>query len=240
MSDDILKVGNKIEIDKVSKADEGYAGSEVYVSQILELDENGEEITVAMPMFNGHVVPLAVDQELNVYFYSEKGIFRAKCRVVSRGNQDNIYIMKLKLISEMKKFQRRQFYRLLCNIEAIIRILNDEQVNTYLRTYLPPVVDSEQADIGMIVDISGGGVRIMTDVKLDVDSCLFITFPIKMNIGDVNIEVLGKVVASIESPNRENYYDNRIQFKDIDIELRDTIVKYIYEQQRKIQRRERR
>lgn len=240
MSDDILKVGNKIEIDKVSKADEGYAGAEVYVSQILELDENGEEITVAMPMFNGHVVPLAVDQELNVYFYSEKGIFRAKCRVVSRGNQDNIYIMKLKLISEMKKFQRRQFYRLLCNIEAIIRILNDEQVNTYLRTYLPPVVDSEQADIGMIVDISGGGVRIMTDVKLDVDSCLFITFPIKMNIGDVNIEVLGKVVASIESPNRENYYDNRIQFKDIDIELRDTIVKYIYEQQRKIQRRERR
>ena len=148
--------------------------------------------------------------------------------------------MKLKLISEMKKFQRRQFYRLLCNIEAIIRILSDEQVNTYLRTYLPPVVDSEQADIGMIVDISGGGVRIMTDVKLDVDSCLFITFPIKMNIGDVNIEVLGKVVASIESPNRENYYDNRIQFKDIDIELRDTIVKYIYEQQRKIQRRERR
>ncbi len=45
--------------------------------------------------------------------------------------------------------------------------------------------------------------------------------------------MLGKVVASIESPNRNNYYDNRIQFKEIDIELRDTIVKYIYEQQRK-------
>lgn len=240
MSDDILKVGNKIEIDKVSKTVESYTSSEVYVSQILGFDENGEEIIAAMPIFEGYVVPLHVDQELNVYFYSEKGIFKAKCRVLNRGKQDDIYIMKLKLISEMKKFQRRQFYRLPCNIEAIIRILNDEQTDTYLRTYLPPVVDSEQADIGMIVDISGGGVRIMTDAKLDVDRCIYITFPIKMNIGDVNIEVLGKVVASIESPNRENYYDNRIQFKDIDIELRDTIVKYIYEQQRKIQRRERR
>ena len=80
----------------------------------------------------------------------------------------------------------------------------------------------------------------MTETELDVDSCIFMTFPIKMNIGDVTVEVLGKVVASIESPNRNNYYDNRIQFKEIDIELRDTIVKYIYEQQRKIQRRERR
>ena len=140
----------------------------------------------------------------------------------------------------MKKFQRRQFYRLPCNIEAIIRILNDEQVDTYFINHLPPKVSSEQADIGMIVDISGGGVRILTETKLDIDHCIFMTFPIKMNIGDVMIEALGKVVDSIESPNRNNYYDNRIQFKEIDIELRDTIVKYIYEQQRKIQRKERR
>ena len=240
MADDILKVGNKIEIDKISKIKENNVRSDVYVSQILELNENNGELTASMPIFEGHIVPLSVDQELNVYFYSEKGIFKAKCKVLSRGKENEIYIMQLKLISEMKKFQRRQFYRLPCNIEAIIRMLNDEQVDTYLRNHLPPKVSSEQADIGMIVDISGGGVRILTETKLDIDSCIFMTFPIKMNIGDITIEVLGKVVDSIESPNRNNYYDNRIQFKEIDIELRDTIVKYIYEQQLKIQRRERR
>ncbi len=38
MADDILKVGNKIEIDKISKIKENNIKSDVYVSQILELD----------------------------------------------------------------------------------------------------------------------------------------------------------------------------------------------------------
>jgi len=240
MFDDILKIGNKIELDKINKLSGNAQKGDIYVSQILDLDEKKQEITAAMPIMQGHIVPLEVGQELNVYFYSDKGIYKNKCKVIFRGKQDDVYIMKLTMLSEMKKFQRRQFYRLPCNIEAIIRFLDEEQVATYSKNHLPPKVGSDRAGIGMIVDISGGGVRIMSDTAFEVDGYIFMTFPIQMNIGDRNIEVLGKVVASIESPNRNNYFDNRIQFKEIDIELRDTIVKYIYEQQRKIQRRERR
>ncbi len=45
-------------------------------------------------------------------FIRKKAFSKAKCKVLSRGKEDDIYIMQLKLISEMKKFQRRQFYRL--------------------------------------------------------------------------------------------------------------------------------
>ena len=43
MSDDILKIGNKIEIDKVSKIKENNEKTDVYVSQILDLDEDSKE-----------------------------------------------------------------------------------------------------------------------------------------------------------------------------------------------------
>ena len=60
-----------------------------------------------------------------------------------------------------------------------------------------------------------------------------------MNIGSRDIEVVGRVILSLESPNRKDCYDNRIQFKGISRELRETVVKYIFEQQRIIQRKER-
>ena len=55
----------------------------------------------------------------------------------------------------------------------------------------------------------------------------------------LDIEVVGRVILSLESPNRKDCYDNRIQFKGISRELRETVVKYIFEQQRIIQRKER-
>ena len=68
---------------------------------------------------------------------------------------------------------------------------------------------------------------------------IYIRFPVEMNIGNRDIEVVGRVILSLESPNRKDCYDNRIQFKGISHELRETVVKYIFEQQRIIQRKER-
>ena len=99
--------------------------------------------------------------------------------------------------------------------------------------------DTQDVDKGIIVDISGGGLRIMTQKPLEKNNYIYIRFPVEMNIGNRDIEVVGRVILSLESPNRKDCYDNRIQFKGISHELRETVVKYIFEQQRIIQRKER-
>ena len=55
-------------------------------------------------------------------FIRKKAFSKAKCKVLSRGKEDDIYIMQLKLISEMKSFSADSFIDFPCNIEAIIRI----------------------------------------------------------------------------------------------------------------------
>ena len=195
--DRILSVGNKIELSKIKKNKDDDAVT--YVSQILDMKD--EKIVAAMPISEGHIVPIEPGSRMHAYFYTVKGIFSCEILVTERGKEGNIYIMEVECTTELKKFQRRQFYRLPCTIE--------------------------------------GYFRIMTEKPLEKNNYIYIRFPVEMNIGNRDIEVVGRVILSLESPNRKDCYDNRIQFKGISHELRETVVKYIFEQQRIIQRKER-
>lgn len=238
MSEQILKVGNKMELNK--KAGRKSIAEEeltTYVSQILDLKD--EELVAAMPIHEGHIIPLEVGSVLEVYIYTEKGIFKTDCCVTSRGKEDNIYLMGLEMLTELQKFQRRQFYRLPCSIEVLVRPLTAVEVLQYSKERILTGQEEPNDKKGMIVDISGGGVRMITEDLHHKNDFVLLSFPIEMNIGVKWIETMGRIVASYPSPNRSDFYDNRVQFKEITQELRDSIVKYIFEQQRKIQQRER-
>ena len=51
--------------------------------------------------------------------------------------------------------------------------------------------DTQDVDKGIIVDISGGGLRIMTEKPLEKNNYIYIRFPVEMNIGNRDIEVVG-------------------------------------------------
>ena len=205
--DRILSVGNKIELSKIKKNKDDDAVT--YVSQILDMKD--EKIVAAMPISEGHIVPIEPGSRMHAYFYTVKGIFSCEILVTERGKEGNIYIMEVECTTELKKFQRRQFYRLPCTIEGYFRKLTDTELLRFQHDNIVPE-DTQDVDKG---------------------------FPVEMNIGNRDIEVVGRVILSLESPNRKDCYDNRIQFKGISHELRETVVKYIFEQQRIIQRKER-
>lgn len=239
MAEQILAIGNKIELNRRRNTNSIVAADKTtYVSQILDIE--GDLIIAAMPIYEGHLVALEAGSALETYFYTAKGIYKADCSIVSRGKEGNVYMMKLALTTELKKFQRRQYYRLPCSIEAIVQPLQITEVMYYSK-YHELLLDTRAIiDSGMIVDISGGGIRMMTERRYAKDDYLLLRFPIEMHIGVEQMNLMGRIVASLESSNRKNYYDNRIQFKEIPAEQRDLLVKYIFEQQRKIQQRERR
>ena len=155
--------------------------------------------------------------------------------IISRYKEKNLYLMKMELTSELKKFQRRQYFRLPCNIQVDMRPLNISEVIDYSSSHI--VADNPDAEIinGVIVDISGGGLRVFSARNFNKDEYVYVRFSIDMNVGVKDIELMARVVMSIESHNMENYYDIRLQFKDISPQTRDSIVKYIFEQQRKNQ-----
>lgn len=235
----LLNVGDKIEFNRnSSKRSTQEKDSVTYVSQVLDLKYD-DTVVAAMPISEGHIVPIEVGEKLEAYFYTTQGIYKSACVVTERGKEGNIYCCKLELTGKFEKFQRREYYRLPCTISADIMLIDGETVIDYSKQHRIPEKSYDNIQGGTIVDISGGGARIMSDIRLDKNGYIFLRFPLEMNIGVKVVELMGKVILSLESPNRSNYYDNRIQFREVTSEQRDNIIKYIFEQQRKIQKRER-
>lgn len=235
----LLKVGDKIELSRKNGRGSAQSGeSAAYVSQVLDMREDGI-VVAAMPISEGHIVPIEVGARLEAYFYTSQGIYKSLCTIIERGKEGNVYYCELELIGTLEKFQRREYYRLPSIISADIIPINGEEVLDYSEHHKIPDKSYDNMQSGIIVDISGGGVRVMSDMRFNKNDYVFLKFPIEMNIGVKEMELMGMIVLSLESPNRPNYYDSRIEFMEITSEQRDHIVKYIFEQQRKIQKRER-
>ena len=234
MADKLISVGDRIEINVIKDRNVSNDEEKVtYVSQILDFD--GEQISAALPIREGHLVTLEVNSNLECYFYTASGIYKAHAHITSRYKKENLYMMNLELKDELKKFQRRQFFRLPCNIITTLRTLSVSEVLDYSMKH--EVKDNTDAQVvqGVIVDISGGGTRVFSKSRYKSGDYVYMNFPLEMNIGIKNVSVLAKVISSSELAGRRDYCDNRLQFKEIPGSLRDSIVKYIFEQQRKKQ-----
>lgn len=234
MADKLISVGDRIEINVIKDRNVSNDEEKVtYVSQILDFD--GEQISAALPMREGHLITLEVNSNLECYFYTASGIYKAHAHITSRYKKENLYMMNLELKDELKKFQRRQFFRLPCNIITTLRTLSVSEVLDYSMKH--EVKDNTDAQVvqGVIVDISGGGTRVFSKSRYKSGDYVYMNFPLEMNIGIKNVSVLAKVISSSELAGRRDYCDNRLQFKEIPGSLRDSIVKYIFEQQRKKQ-----
>ena len=113
-----VEAGEKVELQIVSKdaGDNPDVERRVYTSQVYEvLSEDRLEIT--MPMEKTKLILLPVDSEYDVYFYTEAGLLQCFARIIDRYKSNNVYILVLELISNLRKYQRREFYRFACALE---------------------------------------------------------------------------------------------------------------------------
>lgn len=239
MGENSLEVGNKIDLNpKVGRVLKDDETRKTYASQILDFQPDGS-IVAAMPIQEEHLIPLEVGSTYEAYFYTSKGIMRAECMVEKRGKEGKIYIMNLILTTQLVKFQRREFYRLDCTIECKATCISSIEALCVAKNHTYPEDIDERLENAILVDISGGGARIISKIKYEKFTYLVVRFPIQLGDENKEITLLGRVILSLESDNNREYYDNRIQFKEISKEQREDIVKYIFEQQRKIRRKER-
>lgn len=208
---DILSIGTKIELIKLD--DEEEIG---YPSQALDIIKS-EELIVSGPIKKNNFVFMHKGEKVKVvYNVEDKGVHYFIAEIISR-NYSPIYSLKLKKVSEIKKKQLRRYYRLLTTLKMekkYVTIKNDieETLNEDCR----------------ISDISGGGMKLYCNYEHNLGDeivCLF-------KIQDFPIEVKASIVR-IEELDSFNYkYSIGVSFSEIKEEIRDAIIKYIFEQQR--------
>ena len=138
----------------------------------------------------------------------------------------------VELKSNLRKYQRRDYYRFSCALEMKSRELSRDEIRVVdtVEEFITPGLPLKQS---VIVDISGGGLRFLSNHQYEPGSLIYINYCllIKEKVKEYNL--VGKVLAIKPSENRKGVYEHRVQYVNIGNEEREEIIRYIFEEERK-------
>lgn len=238
MVSDILRPGNKVEIKAVQKIErQGSTGevAHVYTSRIQEIHENGD-IDISMPIEEGKYVLLHLGVRFEFVFYAEKNLYRAIGQVKERFKSNNIYMLKVELKTQLAKFQRREYYRFPCVMDMkYYRIAENESKERDTEKLLEHIqgVPDEEEKRATILDISGGGARFVSEEKFEANQFVLMELELISDKMDKQYHIKGRIVGWKKLEYREPRYETRIEFIMEDNKVREDIIRYIFEEERK-------
>ena len=229
-----VKEGDRIELVTVDKRlvrlDD--VEEKIYLSKIYEITSE-DTMEILMPMEKTKLILLPVDAEFNMFIYTDIGPFQCFVRIVDRYKSNNMYILAVELTSNLRKYQRREFYRFSCVLEMCARNLEEEEIHAIEEK--SPYVLQPNLPIkrSVIVDISGGGLRFISDQKYEPGSLIYCSYNLVKHNTQKRYEVVGKVLAVKELENRSGTYEHRVQYYNMDDKTREEIIKFIFDEERK-------
>lgn len=203
MNLEILNEGDKVILGTVSLMEETE-----FVTRVEKISEN--TVTVLSPICKGAILRVPENSRVDIVFFSEEKIFKSKG--ISTGNfkTGNFHLTEIEIKSKVERFERRNYYRL--STMNPIRIIK---------------TDSEKVISGKTLDLSGGGMQIKSEEKLNRGEKLLIELDLKGEFLELDSEVVS-IVEGINS--KEEKYG--IKFVDIGEKVRDKIISYIFSIQR--------
>ena len=244
MVTDLLQVGNKIDICSLNKSEAKRAESgkaPILASQLIEVEDSGE-LVIQMPVYKGKIILLSLGSRYEMLFYTRKGLYRAVCQVTDRYKEANMFMVKVVLKSGLNKFQRREYFRLECILGMQAYELDHDEALKLDGALLeervrdPEIIMTESKAV--IVDISGGGIRFITEKRHEEGDCLAVRTVLQNETINQQLLVVVSIVSCRKAaPNMERY-ETRAEFLHLGAKLRETIIKYIFDEDRKIRKKD--
>lgn len=189
-----------------------------YVSKIESINSD-ETIDVLIPISKNRIIYIKNEAFLKVITAKEGAIYEFKAQVVNK-LFGKIPLLRLSKVSEITKIQRRNYYRL--------KIINKIKVRKVIN------LKEKQFDeffAGSLVDISGGGVAISTSKELELNDLI----ETNMDLNSQNICTFGTIVRKdLREDGSNSPFVYGVKFEKITEHDRNIIMRFIFEEQRKL------
>ena len=233
-----VEPGNKIEMQAVERGEDVDVLEDVKVYQTQVLDVLSEDrLEIAMPMEKMKLILLPVNTEYDLCFYTSSGLYQCLANVIDRYKSGGQYILLMELTTNLRKHQRREYYRLSCALDVDVRPLVEEEMMavTNKRDYI--AVQGLPLKHAVIVDISGGGIRFVSDTVYEQHSLIYCKYQLTVDGEEKEYQLAAKVLRVRELDDKPGMYEHRIQYISIDTVEREEIIRFIFEEERKIRKR---
>lgn len=222
-----LEIGTKLELELFNSI--GLKLEPLLVSE-FEWYVEAHDAAIAAPIFEGNIYPVEIGTVLNAYFVSRKenviNLYKFSAMVKGRQISENLQLLIVELQSEIIKVQRRDYFRLDCLVQVQYKLV--ESFKTEYNENIP--FKKTFAN-----NLSGGGMCLMLEDKIEVGKLIECEI---FNEQSRKVKFFGKVVRYEKTETKGKYkYEAGIAYIRINNIDRETVVRYIFEEQRKLRKR---
>ena len=232
----IIDAGCKLELMAVNKSLNEQKEDErkkVYYSQVYEVISD-DRMEITMPLEKTKLILLPVDGEFDATFFVGENLYQAFIKIVDRYKSDNVYILLVDLTSNLRKVQRREYYRFSCALEMCSRPLAEEEIREMEKQgthyMLTPGLPLKRS---VIVDISGGGLRFISEQCYEPDCLIYCSYYLSFSGKTKQCECIGRILSVRELEHKKGNYEHRVQYVNMGAGDREEIIRFIFEEERK-------
>lgn len=242
-----VSIGDRVNVVRrgVTVADD----SDELTSKVLDVS-NDKRFRLTMPKSKSATILMEVGEEVIMYFYTSYGVLSGRGVVKNRFFEDDSALITVELVTELKKIQRRQYYRLPCSIDARIHILTNNEISEIerfdgdIRTareekniYINQLANVTSDWIACrLIDLSGGGIKCISNISIKVNELVILD----IELGEDSIISRYFLLMRIKACTKKtvvNKYEIRTEFAEMKDTDRDAIVRFIFEEERKVRNR---
>lgn len=244
MISNFIQIGNKVDICPVQQIEqEKITGvrAHIYKSQVTNIHAD-DVLELSMPTEAGKMVLLPIGIRFEFVFYSMSGLYRGMGLVEERYKADNMYMIRVSLKSQLHKYQRREYYRMPCIIRMSYYDITLEQAVNLPTEHFRVLVGLPEIEMtkreASIVDISGGGIRFISDTKNKEEACIVIEVKLQSTDESGTYLIPAHILSSKKTQKDRDRFENRAEFILRDRKIREEIIRFIFDEERKNRKKE--
>ncbi len=203
-----LTINQKLEVEIHSGTYEGK-----YLSKVADIIEAGIVITGLYR--EGAPLPVRLQQRITIYFTTDRAAYKFNSKILKRANKP-IPILLIEKADSVTRIQRRDHFRL--EVSGLVKLYQEDEKSDY----------KEEFAEARLIDISGGGIQIQLEKNIKMSSILYAQLK---NILDDESVIKALVVR--KQKENQKLYNYGLEFINIEEDLREEIIQWIFAYQRK-------
>lgn len=194
---------------------------QVYKSQIQEII--AKQIFISLPTKGTSQISITNGESFEVLYYKGKNVFKFNGIVIDKTTENTVPQLIISYPVEIKKIQRREFFRV--EVVYYVEYLKvGEELNSY---EIINNLDPEKGNKGILLDISGGGLKLKLKDKLNIGDVIVTKIPME----NEKVVVMGRVVrCELDDSKR---YVCGVEFENMDSKTQEKIIRFIFDRIRR-------
>lgn len=208
-----FSIGERIQIDYIDSRGQ----LQEYRSQVADM--HGEDLMdVLIPIHRNQDIFLRENSIIKIVTPKDEAVYEFTA-VVTEKLFGRIPLLRLKIISEVNKIQRRNFFRLKLIRDVEVRQVEDLREKKY----------GEKFNCNLL-DISTGGVLITTNKDFQEGDML----ELKIQLNEAELVAYGIIIRKTLTVSHKAPYSYGIMFDKMNESDKNKLTKFIFEEQRKL------